>query len=113
AEILEHSRVSLVHSVGRQIAPRLVQVSLAAVGDRAHANGGKRRPERRGTHCLDTAISQFGEDRESVHVRGTPLIGAHPELCVSLGMGTDKGRTSNVNGLAILAELTDRSIEAV
>jgi sarcosine oxidase subunit alpha len=37
----------------------------------------------------------------------------HLKRYTTLGMGTDQGRTSNVNGLAILAEVTQRSIETV
>ncbi len=37
----------------------------------------------------------------------------HLKRYTTLGMGTDQGRTSNVNGLAVLAELTGREISAV
>jgi sarcosine oxidase subunit alpha len=37
----------------------------------------------------------------------------HLKRYTTLGMGTDQGRTSNVNGLAILASLTERSIPQV
>ena len=37
----------------------------------------------------------------------------HLKRYTTLGMGTDQGRTSNVNGLAIMAGITGRSIEAV
>lgn len=37
----------------------------------------------------------------------------HLKRYTTLGMGTDQGRTSNVNGLALLASLTDREIGAV
>jgi sarcosine oxidase subunit alpha len=37
----------------------------------------------------------------------------HLKRYTTLGMGTDQGRTSNVNGLAVLAELTGRSISEV
>jgi sarcosine oxidase, subunit alpha len=37
----------------------------------------------------------------------------HLKRYTTLGMGTDQGRTSNVNGLALIAGLTGRSIDAV
>src|SRR5690606_11120814 len=37
----------------------------------------------------------------------------HLKRYTTLGMGTDQGRTSNVNGLAMLAALTGRSIAEV
>jgi sarcosine oxidase subunit alpha len=37
----------------------------------------------------------------------------HLKRYTTLGMGTDQGRTSNVNGLAALAALTDRAVPAV
>jgi len=37
----------------------------------------------------------------------------HLKRYTTLGMGTDQGRTSNVNGLALLAELTGRAVDAV
>jgi len=37
----------------------------------------------------------------------------HLKRYTTLGMGTDQGRTSNVNGLALVAGLTGRAIEAV
>ena len=37
----------------------------------------------------------------------------HLKRYTTLGMGTDQGRTSNVNGLALMGELTGRSIDAV
>ena len=37
----------------------------------------------------------------------------HLKRYTTLGMGTDQGRTSNVNGLALMAGLTGRSIDAV
>ena len=37
----------------------------------------------------------------------------HLKRYTTLGMGTDQGRTSNVNGLALLANLTARPIDAV
>jgi sarcosine oxidase subunit alpha len=37
----------------------------------------------------------------------------HLKRYTTLGMGTDQGRTSNVNGLALLAGLTEQRIEAV
>jgi Sarcosine oxidase A3 domain/Aminomethyltransferase folate-binding domain/2Fe-2S iron-sulfur cluster binding domain/FAD binding domain len=37
----------------------------------------------------------------------------HLKRYTTLGMGTDQGRTSNVNGLAVLAELTGREISTV
>jgi heterotetrameric sarcosine oxidase alpha subunit len=37
----------------------------------------------------------------------------HLKRYTTLGMGTDQGKTSNVNGLAILASLTERSITSV
>ena len=37
----------------------------------------------------------------------------HLKRYTTLGMGTDQGRTSNINGLAILAEVTNRSIPEV
>jgi heterotetrameric sarcosine oxidase alpha subunit len=37
----------------------------------------------------------------------------HLKRYTTLGMGTDQGKTSNVNGLAILAALTERSIPSV
>ena len=37
----------------------------------------------------------------------------HLKRYTTLGMGTDQGRTSNVNGLALLAGLTGRAIDAV
>jgi sarcosine oxidase subunit alpha len=37
----------------------------------------------------------------------------HLKRYTTLGMGTDQGRTSNINGLAILASLTDRAIPEV
>jgi sarcosine oxidase subunit alpha len=37
----------------------------------------------------------------------------HLKRYTTLGMGTDQGRTSNVNGLALMAALTGRSIDAV
>jgi sarcosine oxidase subunit alpha len=37
----------------------------------------------------------------------------HLKRYTTLGMATDQGKTSNVNGLALLAELTDRSIKQV
>jgi sarcosine oxidase subunit alpha len=36
----------------------------------------------------------------------------HLKRYTTLGMATDQGKTANVNGLALMAELTDRSIEA-
>lgn len=37
----------------------------------------------------------------------------HLKRYTTLGMGTDQGRTSNVNGLAVMAGLTDRGMNAV
>jgi sarcosine oxidase subunit alpha len=37
----------------------------------------------------------------------------HLKRYTTLGMGTDQGRTSNVNGLALMAELTGRPIDAM
>ena len=37
----------------------------------------------------------------------------HLKRYTTLGMGTDQGRTSNVNGLALMAGLTGRSVDAV
>lgn len=37
----------------------------------------------------------------------------HLKRYTTLGMGTDQGRTSNINGLAVMAGLTDRAINAV
>lgn len=37
----------------------------------------------------------------------------HLKRYTTLGMGTDQGRTSNINGLAILAEITQRTIPEV
>jgi len=37
----------------------------------------------------------------------------HLKRYTTLGMGTDQGRTSNVNGLALMAGLTRRSVESV
>lgn len=37
----------------------------------------------------------------------------HLKRYTTLGMGTDQGRTSNINGMAILAGMTGRDIEAV
>lgn len=37
----------------------------------------------------------------------------HLKRYTTLGMGTDQGRTSNVNGLAVLAELTGRGLDEV
>jgi sarcosine oxidase subunit alpha len=46
-------------------------------------------------------------------VRENYLSVEHLKRYTTLGMGTDQGRTSNVNGLALLAELTGRAVDAV
>ncbi len=65
----------------------------------------------------DRLAALWGEERaggmKEIATRENYVSVEHLKRYTTLGMGTDQGRTSNVNGLAVLAELTGRSISEV
>ena len=72
----------------------------AALAREGPREGVRRLPERR-----------HGQGRGARRTRGFRSV-EHLKRYTTLGMATDQGKTSNVNGLAIMAELTGRSIAA-
>ena len=69
-------------------------------------------PASRGKRFVDIQDDVAVEDIELAH-RENYVSVEHLKRYTTLGMGTDQGKTSNVNGLAILAALRDEPIPAV
>jgi len=66
----------------------------------------------RGKRFVDIQDDVTVEDIELAHRENFRSV-EHLKRYTTLGMGTDQGKTSNVNGLAIMAELRGESIPAV
>lgn len=65
--------------------------------------------ESRGTAFVDLQNDVTAKDIAIAHAEGFRSV-EHLKRYTTLGMATDQGKTSNVAGLAIMAELTGRSI---
>jgi sarcosine oxidase subunit alpha len=65
---------------------------------------------RHGKAFVDIQNDVTADDVRLAHREGYRSV-EHLKRYTTLGMGTDQGKTSNVNALALMAELTGRSIE--